>query len=607
MKLWRADLRIPFTYFGDALYYSVATKGAIEQGWWFHNSSLGAPNGLKFEAFPAIDNFPFLLIKAISIFNSDQALTLNLFYLLTFPLTTLTSLYFFRYFKFSYGPSILASLLYTFLPYHFFRSYHLFLAAYYPLPLMILVILWVCAGVPLMVDYRENRGWPKLRWRSFEVIFSFVVCAIVGSCGIYYPFFSCFLLLVAGIWAGVQQRNIRALMAPIVLISFISAVVLLNHLPTIMYQQTHGTSAAGGRSVADAETMGLKITQLLLPIGGHRVTALGALKYRYDMVPLVNENDTASLGIVGSIGFLVLLFRLFHKKAHHSILNHLSVLNGSALLLGTIGGFGALFALFISPQIRAYNRISVFIAFFSLVAVAQILDTFYKNLKDRRARLTYFLIPSALIVAGVFDQTSTTFFFVPEYDNIKNEYQSDSDFVHGIEASLPPRAMIFQLPYIAFPANAPVNKMVQDHEHFKAYLHSKALRWSYGATIGEKDDLWQKEVAAKPVGDLVQEISRAGFLGIYINRDGYADGAIALEAELTALLGAKPAVSRKANLIFFNLMEYNNHLKGSQQLSEARNYFGASKLVKTFSDPPRQCSYGPGYLRRLRTRAAFDT
>jgi phosphoglycerol transferase len=66
------------------------------------------------------------------------------------------------------------------------------------------------------------------------------------------------------------------------------------------------------------------------------------------------------------------------------------------------------------------------------------------------------------------------------------------------------------------------------------------------------------------MGDFVQEISRAGFLGIYINPDGYADGAIALEAELTALLGAKPRVSRKGNLIFFNLMEYNHRLKGIQ-------------------------------------------
>ena len=54
MKLWRADFRIPFTYFGDALLNSVAAKGAIEEGWWLHNGSLGAPAGLDYAAYPTL-------------------------------------------------------------------------------------------------------------------------------------------------------------------------------------------------------------------------------------------------------------------------------------------------------------------------------------------------------------------------------------------------------------------------------------------------------------------------------------------------------------------------------------------------------------------------
>ncbi|MDT4896044.1 MAG: hypothetical protein QOH25_1121 [Acidobacteriota bacterium] len=562
MKLWRADLKIPFAYFGDALLVNVATKGAMEEGWWFHNSSLGAPADLKYYVFPAIDNFHFLWIKVISIFTSNHALTINLFYLLTFPLTTITSLYFFRHFKFSYSAALLGSLLYTFLPYHFFRSYHLFLAAYYLLPLMILVMLWLCSGEPFLVDFVENKRWPKLELKSYKAIFSISVCALVGSCGIYYPFFSCFLLLIAGISASIGRKSIYPLVAPIILVGFMSLVVLINLSPRLIYQHNHGASSVGVRRVQDAEYLGLKITQLILPIGGHRIPSLAELKYQYNLGPLVTENDTASLGMVASIGFLILIFWLFFKKAKIPMLNHLSILNGSALLLATIGGFGSLFALLISPQIRGYNRISVFIAFFSLIAVAQLLDAFSrKYLKSHRAQLCYLSFLSLVIVAGVLDQTSTTFFFVPEYDKIKNEYQSDSDFVNNVEASLPARAMIFQLPYVPFPENPPVNKMV-DYEHLKGYLHSKTLRWSYGTIKGEKDDLWQNSVAAKPVDEFVEEISRAGFMGIYINRDGYADDAAKLETELTALLGVKPLASRKGNLIFFNLVDYHNRLKG---------------------------------------------
>ena len=116
MQLWRADFRVPFAYFVDSLFYSIAAKGTIENGWWLHNPSLGAPAGLHYEAYPAIDNFHFVLVKLISLFTSDHALVLNLFYLLTFPLTAITAFYFLRSFKFSFGPSLVTSLLYTFLP-----------------------------------------------------------------------------------------------------------------------------------------------------------------------------------------------------------------------------------------------------------------------------------------------------------------------------------------------------------------------------------------------------------------------------------------------------------------------------------------------------------
>ena len=54
------------------------------------------------------------------------------------------------------------------------------------------------------------------------------------------------------------------------------------------------------------------------------------------------------------------------------------MLNATALLYGTVGGFGTIFALFVSPQLRSLNRISVFIAFLSLAAVAACLDRWWR-------------------------------------------------------------------------------------------------------------------------------------------------------------------------------------------------------------------------------------
>lgn len=535
MQLWRADFKVPFMYFVDSLFYSIAMKGTIEHGWWLHNESLGAPGGMYYEAYPAIENFQWVVVKLISLFTSDHALLLNLFYLLTFPLTAITSFYFLRSFKFSFGAALVVSLLYAFLPYHFFQSYHLMMAAYYLVPLMVLVLVWICL---------------EERLRGRKAIASIVICVIAGSCGVYYPHFFCFLLLVAGVFTWWNRRRVAPLLTALVLTGIVTGAVVINHLPSIIYQRNHGSASMGARSVGDVEIMGLKITQLLLPIGGHRYDKFLELKNRYNLGPLINENDTSSLGIAGSIGFLILIGAIFSRRQLPELIEALSRLNIAAVLLGTIGGFSALFALLVSAQIRAYTRISVFIAFFSFIVVAWLLDTLFKKIPAPRLRLVYYVGLAVVLALGVLDQTTTSFFFIPEYDKNKREYESDTDFVSRIEASLPPHAMVFQLPYMPFPESPPLYQM-KPYEHYKAYLHSKTLRWSYGAPLGEKEDKWQQMVANQAAPDLVKSVRAAGFAGIYLNLDGYEDRGAKLRSELTAALQVQPIENREGNLLFF--------------------------------------------------------
>ena len=551
MRLWDCDLRVPFTYFGDGVWTSLGIKGTIEHGWWWFNPSLGAPAaGLNFGAFPALDNTQFLIIKAISLFTGNYALTLNLFYLLTFPLTTVTSLFVFRKLKFSYAAALAGGLLYTFLPYHFFRSYQLHMASYYLLPLMILVVLWVLAGDSIMFRPRVIGRWPKLDF-GFKTIFALAVCILVGGCGIYYPFFSCLFLLLAGVIGSLRNKTIQHLLSALVLVAVISGAVLISMTPLLLYQRSHGKASIGARTVADAEVMGLKVGQLVLPIGGHRIPRLAALRARYNAGPLTNENDTSSLGFIGAIGFLWLLVRLVYQKPASQLLDHVSWLNIFGLLYGTIGGFAALFSLLISPQIRAPNRISPFIAFFSLLAAMFLVDRGYKWLERHKKYLGAVFV-SVLIVIGVLDQTTTTFFFVPEYKKIEAEYRSDAEFVGHIESSLPNGAMVFQLPYMTFPENGPLLRITQDFEHVKPYLHSTKLRWSYGAINTDENDTWQRSIVVKPVPEFLDEIVAKGFSGVFINRNGYADGAVSLEAQLKTVLG-DPITNRDGSLLFFSL------------------------------------------------------
>ena len=84
-------------------------------------------------------------------------------------------------------------------------------------------------------------------------------------------------------------------------------------------------------------------------------------------------------------------------------------------------------------RIRAYNRISIFIAFFSLMAVGIAIESFYRRGGTTR-NVVHVLLPVVFILA-VLDQTTAA--YRPTYEKTKAEFLSDRQFVNGIEASLP--------------------------------------------------------------------------------------------------------------------------------------------------------------------------
>jgi phosphoglycerol transferase len=203
-----------------------------------------------------------------------------------------------------------------------------------------------------------------------------------------------------------------------------------------------------------------------------------------------------------------------------------------------VGGFGSLFALLVSPQIRTYCRLNVFIAFVALFAGVLLLD----RLGRVRPRLTILGAGLAFIL-GLLDQTT------PVHSNpaTASRYFSDGELVDRIEKEVPAGAMIFELPFGTFPES------IDDYELVRPYLHSRSLRWSYPAMHGREGETWARNVATLAPADLLSALRRSGFAGILIDRDLYRDRGAALEAGVTALLGGAAQASRDGNLAFFKL------------------------------------------------------
>jgi hypothetical protein len=564
-RLWNADFSVPLNFEGDALFYHALIKGIIENGWVLHNGSIGMPAGFELHDVPIPDNLNFALIKLISFFAPSSAVTLNIFAFLTFPLVVITALFVLRQFNLSRASSIVASLLYTFLPYHFLRlGGHTLLSAYYAVPLATLLMFWAFSADPIFFRYDEARKRNRLSLLNSKSLTSLVICLLVASTGIYYAFFACFFLFVIALSHLFRPKKYLSALSAAILIVLIISGVVVNLFPNLCYKFTHpANTQAAARSPEGAEIYGLKITQLISPVDYHRVAFWRRFKTRYNTsAPLVNENTTATLGIVGTLGFLVLLVRIFRYKVQEplsrmDLISKLSILNVSAVLLGTIGGFGSLFAYTISPKIRAYNRISIYIGFFALMAFVLSYEAFFQKFKKTKIlRLVFYSLLAFILALGIIDQTPSFYPTGMTNRSFKESYQQEADFIRGIEAAMPIDAMIFQLPYVPCPENPPVNRM-KDYDHLRAYLHSDSLRWSYGAIKGRMTDGWQKAIAARPVEEFVALLSLTGFKGIYVDRFGFADMGAELEGNLSRLLTVNPLVSFDKRLVFFNMSEFN--------------------------------------------------
>jgi hypothetical protein len=96
-----------------------------------------------------------------------------------------------------------------------------------------------------------------------------------------------------------------------------------------------------------------------------------------------------------------------------------------------------------------------------------------------------------------------------------------------------------------------------------------------------RSDTWQTSIVVRPLHEMVEAITLAGFNGIYVDRFGYPDSAAQLEAELTGLLGTTPLVSKNARLAFFNLALYQHKLqeKYTAQELEGKRKEALSPLV----------------------------
>jgi phosphoglycerol transferase len=564
-RLWRMNLHESFFYREDGLLSLTWTKNTVENGWYLDSDRLGTPGTMDNRAFPISESLHFAVMKAIALFDRDPAFVLNFYVLLTFPLSALTSLFVFRHFGCSRSTSLIGSQLFAFLPYPLMRIWlagHIFLGACYLLPLASMVLLWVYLDAGLFFQQTsEGRAAPRLLYR--RSLGALVVCLLMASAGIYYAFFYCFFLILSALRAAALRKRLYPLGIGMILIGVTALGVLGNLSPTLLQLvNRHNHLEALHRQPAEAEAYGLRIIQLVHPVPFNRVEFLNKIKDRYYQSGLlINENDSVALGVLATIGFVALLLRLLAPTVPgrpSEVFGALSRLNVFALMLGTIGGLGAVVSFSGFPFIRGYNRIAPFIGFFSIFALVLLYDRLRQPLRATRWRWLHRAALPLILLFGLYTQAGR--FCTDACRRDREVFQSDKEFAQRIESELPPHAQVFEVPCISCPETR-LNGPLSGYEMAKPYIHTNTLRWTYGAFDAQEAMHWQCTVREKPIGEMLTQLALADFKGVFIDRRCFPDGAKAVEAEIERLTKIPVIASKNGQLSFCNLCAYCDTLR----------------------------------------------
>lgn len=493
-----------------------------------------------------------LLLRVIAMFSSSFGLACNILYLLGYVLVAVSMGIVLRIMGIHGAIAGTLGIVYTFLPYHYLRGEsHIYLGMYYMVPFSCLIIFQVLQGKVYLS--RENLEIRNKRFLS--LMLAVILLAITD---IYYMVFTCILLVSAGFIKSVWERKFPYFNTSIVLCAVMLAIVIITNVP-YLFALLNGEQAEASiinRNLGDLELFALRITQLLLPIQGHRISFLNLIRKQYDRSIPDTESRMVSLGLIMSAGFLIsLFFGWIHDRQTEDgkKLKSLGMLNLCCILFSTVGGFQVFIGM-ISPVIRCYNRMSVFIATFSMMTIAVLLQALYQKwIEIRWKTSTFFLFLLLLLGGGIYDQTK-------QFDRLKYQEnleldRNTRDMVQQMEDILPKGSLIFMLPALYENEDAKIYQM-RNYEQQWPVLYSDSLRWSATDSLGIKDKnrQWKKALSVMETYQMLENVCAVGFDGVWMDENGYDPAEfLEIQKELEHCLGKPLLTSASGKQAYYSL------------------------------------------------------
>lgn len=368
-------------------------------------------------------------------------------------------------------------------------------------------------------------GSARLGWRSLGAWTCLGAGALLGSHNTYYLFFWVPLMgwALLAQWLGPRRRANLAIGVAALGVAALTFVAA--NLDYWLYATGGDARPLLERNYGGTERYALKPVELIVPPDNHRVATLAGLGARYQRwSEWRGEPFAPYLGIIGFMGLAWLVAVTLPRLIRGGKLPGQALAIGWLVTFTTVGGVINIVALFTGLFVfRASNRIGAFVAALVLAFLAVRLSRLSATWRPAwRAAAA-----AALAVVGLLDQLPQRSERLPLDREIAAAVRSDRVFGRELEAALPSGAMVFQLPVLPFPEPVPIERL-SDYEHFRPYLVTQDLRFSYGVAKFRPRARWQVELENQAPREIVRRLERAGFAALYVNRKGFADGGEAL-------------------------------------------------------------------------------
>lgn len=493
--------------------------------------------------------------------------TLNLAYLLTFLLVFVSGYWVCGRLGLRDPFRFCAASLFALMPYHFQNAENHFLeSCYYFTPLMALLLLGLWSARPLARTWNGER-W-QFTWRDHRIWYALFLLTFLTSFNPYHQFFFACLAATVAPFAALYRRNWRPLFAGWALALFACAVLVLEHALSQHLVSPGLALAVNNQPISDygsAEIYPLKLTQMLLPVQGHRWDFLALIREMYDAAnPLNNENNATTLGFVGGIGLLscLTLALVPNPKWRMSRAGKMGLMALVTILFASMGGFSSLISTIsmavlgsgaMLTQARAWDRIVIFIGFFSYFTAFWLLQRFASVLAPRlrwKKSVLVWAMGVAVFALALWDQVPQA---ITQQRN--GHYRSDVQFFGAIEKQLLPGSRVFQLPFVVNHFSGFVRPGVFYTEQLRPYINTRTLHFTYGGDLGSIQSEWLRAASGLPVDQAAPYLCGYGFAGVLVQRN-MLELPDELDARWQKVLGEVPQLSNDGDYAFFDLRPF---------------------------------------------------